>query len=241
MHAVIPDAQVRQAGRPLPGISPVGQADWITVDANYADQLAEKERLLRDVPDHVYRLLPQAEEVAQECLEQVLILLRSRDDFEVAGDCVRCPDGRRVDVGAGDPPLLILSRLLQEDLCLHMKVGDAHHLMGGLLCFPASWTLAEKVGKPLIGVHDPVDAYDDQMAKRVQRLFDGVQVGQPLWRANWLRYRDPDLFQPKREADQRDPTGPDAGFERSERQTLFRLPRTGAVVFAIHSTVAKRG
>ena len=240
MRAVIPESQVMQARQRLPGIRPVGQADWITVDANYADQLAEKARLVAECRDRVYGVLPAAEAPAAELLDEVLLLLRGRAEFVVQGSRVTCPDGRVVDVAVDDPPLLILSRLLQEDVCIHVKVGEAHHLVGASLCFPASWTLAEKLGKPLVGVHGPVPEYDDNLARRVQRLFDGVQVGHPIWRANWHRYADPDLFQPKLEATPRPPAGPDARFERSERQTLLRLPRTGAVVFAIHTTVAPR-
>lgn len=239
MKASIPQDQMRQAAQRLPGVRPVGQADWITVDANYADQIAEKQVLLGRHKSAVYQMLPAAADAAAELLEEVLALLLYRSDFALSDGLVTCPDGRSVDVGRGDP-LIVLSQVLQEDLCIHLKSGEVHYLMGALLCFPASWTLAEKIGKPLVGVHAPVDAYDAQLAKRVQRLFDGVQVGRPLWRANALRYEDPALYQPRAEADKRPGYGTERGqFMRSERQTLFRLPRTRAVVFAIHTIVAR--
>lgn len=221
---------------PLPGIRPVGQVDWITVDACYTAQIALKQTLLAQMPERVYQMRPDAELAAAELLDMTLQLLATRADFTVGPDGVLCPDGRLV-VLRDRPPLMVLSQLLQEDLCLHLKQGGVHHLMGALLCFPASWTLAEKIGRPLVGIHAPVHEYDDKLARRVQRLFDGVQVGQPIWRANLLRYDDPALHQPREEANPRPVGTSNSLYERSERQTLFRLPQSGAVVFAIHTVV----
>ncbi len=148
------------------------------------------------------------------------------------------PDG--VDVAISrDAPLDTLARLITEDLCLLQKKNEVHVLSAAILCFPASWTLAEKIGKPLVGIHDPVPEYDAGLARRVQRLFDGVKTGQPIWRANMLRYDDPSLFQPHLENQPRLPASKTAGFERSERQVVWRLPQSGTVVFSIHTTVAR--
>ena len=237
IFGTIPAAQRAQAARPLPGISPVGRADWVTVDGSYGPQVAYKQALLAERPALVHHVLPEAEDAAWELLEEVRSLLAKRTDFDVGPTHVQCPDGRRVSC-VDARPLIVLSRLLQEDLCIHVRQGDVHVLAGALLCFPAAWTLAEKIGKPLGAIHAPVAEYDAELARRVQRLFDGVQVGRPIWRANLLRYDDPILHQPHREAAPRAVGRPDSPFERSERQTLFRLPRTGAVVFAIHTVVA---
>jgi hypothetical protein len=59
----------------------------------------------------------------------------------------------------------------------------------------------------------------------------------PLARANLHRYDRPDLFQPHVEAAPR-PVGTAASpYLRSEWQVIRRLPRTGAVVFSIHTTM----
>jgi hypothetical protein len=75
----------------------------------------------------------------------------------------------------------------------------------------------------------------------VQRLFDGIRSGRPLWRFNALNYADPTLHQPRSESDRRPERHDDtAAYLRSERQSLWRLPRTQAVVFGIHTFVVKR-
>ena len=130
---------------------------------------------------------------------------------------------------------------MQEDLCILQKCGDEHVLTGAVLCFPASWTLSEKFMRPLIGIHDPVAEYDARLATRVQRLFDGVQVGRPLWRFNALWYSDPALHQPRSSSARREAHSAEEGaYLRSERQCILRLPRTNAVIFSIHSFVLKR-
>ena len=178
------------AARSLPGMQPLRGVDWITVDEAYSAQLAEKARLLAADQDAVLRILPAAREPVQELLNEVLELLRNRADFEVCDQDVICPDKSRAELNF-EVPLQTLSKLIQEDICILQKVGDEHVLTAALLCFPASWTLSEKIGKPLIAIHRPVPEYDTNIAKRVQRLFDGVRVSQPMWRANLLNYSEP--------------------------------------------------
>lgn len=239
LQAEIPDAQRQAAAARLPSMLPVAAGALLTVDDAYAAQLAEKARLIAADRASVIAATPGAEAALAETLDHVLADLSRRPDFEVAEAAVRRPDGATVGLDRADP-LLTLSRLVQEDICILQRQGGEHVLTAALLCFPAAWTLAEKIGRPLTRIHVPVPAYDDGIARRVQRLFDGVQPGRPLWRANLLRYDVPDLFQPYTEAERRKVGAADSAYERSERQTVFRLPVSGAVVFAIHTTVVRR-
>ncbi|MGL6212219.1 MAG: heme-dependent oxidative N-demethylase family protein, partial [Paracoccaceae bacterium] len=157
--------------------------------------------------------------------------------YKVESEAVLRPDGVEVPLDPSQP-LATLGRLVQEDLCVLQRQGDEHVLTGAVLCFPASWTLAEKIGRPLTGIHRPVPSYDSDIARRVQRMFDAIRVDQPLWRMNHLVYRDPTLHQPRREADPRvDRRG--GSYVRSERQCFVRLPVSQAVVFLIHTYVVQ--
>ncbi|MGR3813194.1 MAG: heme-dependent oxidative N-demethylase family protein, partial [Cognatishimia activa] len=153
-------------------------------------------------------------------------------------DSVARPDGRAVALNYKDP-LGTLAQLVQEDFCILQKQGNEHVLTGALLCFPASWTLAEKFMRPLVRIHKPVRSYDANIAKRVQRLFDGVRVGRPVWRFNALHYADAELFHPRTEDAPREDDHREQSFLRSERQVIMRLPETDAVVFAIHTYVVE--
>ena len=220
---------------PLPGIAPLNPADWLIVDEAYAAQMAERERLLETNRDAVVAMDPTAAPAVAELLEKVLEFLRAQDAYSVAGDHVIRPDGVRVAIDRDDP-LGTLGVLVQEDLCVMEKRGDEHVLTAAVLCFPSYWMLREKFLRPLIGIHVPVDVYDDNVAKRVQRLFDGIRPERPLWRFNLIWYDIDKLHNPRSESDPSPPRGrEEARFLRCERQALTRLPETGAVVFSIHT------
>ncbi len=234
----------------MPGTTPVAADAWLTVDEAYAAQLAERARLIVERPDAVMAHLPGSEPALGEVLERVLDALDAREDFALEARAVIRPDGRAVTLDARRP-LATLGHLVQEDFCLLEKPGgaEAHVLTAAILCFPANWTLAEKLGRPLGAIHAPVPQYVPRMAARVQRLFDALRPveegGRILMRMNAIGHCVPDLFQPRRENDppgqgqgQAQGRGQSAGgYLRIERQCLRKLPRSGAVVFSIHTTV----
>ena len=222
--------------RRLPGIRPLEADDWLMVDDAYAAQMAERDRLIAERPGEVMAALPEAAPAVAELMERFPSALAGLPGYRVGRGAVTRPDGVRV---ALDParPLATLGRLSQADLCLMERRGAEHVLTAAVLCFPAGWTLAEKLGRPLVRIHAPVAEYGPELAARVQRLFDAIRPEQPLWRVNVLAYATPELFAPRTEGDPRPQPAGHGGYVRSERQCLVKLPRTGAVVFSIHTAV----
>ncbi len=218
----------------LPGIVPLDPADWLIVDDAYAGQMALRDGLIAERQGDVHALAGSALAAARELYAEVLRRLPGQG-FEMGADAAIRPDGVTVPLDP-DAPLLTLGRLVQEDLCLMQLGPEAEHILtGAILCFPASWTLAEKINRPLTRIHVPVPSYDSDVAPRVQRLFDAIRPDRPLMRMNAHPYMVPDLYHPRREADPRPKTQGPAPYLRSERQCLLRLPNTGAVVFSIHT------
>ena len=230
LQDTLPEAQ--RGAAELPGVGPCAADDWLRVDEAYAAQMAYRAELIADRPEAVLWCDPAAVEAACEVLSEALLLLPGLG-FEVGEEQVTTPDGRHVALD-WSAPLWTLGHLVQEDICVLQKRGEEHVLTGAVLCFPANWRLADKAGRPLVGIHDTVVEYDDNIARRVQRLFDGVRVGRPLWRFNRLSYAEPDLHQPRRIADDRPRV-----FQRSERQCILRLPKSDAVIFTIHTWVVR--
>ncbi|SDZ13721.1 Protein of unknown function [Jannaschia faecimaris] len=213
----------------MPGMRPVKGA-WPVVDDAYAAQMAERARLMREYRAAIWAEVPGAEEALAELLATVLAGLPQA--FCRDGDSVTCPDGRVVSVSGH--PFEVINQMLQEDVMLLDRPSTAteHVLIAGLLCFPAYWTLAEKIGRPLTRIHEPVPGYDGDVALRVQRLFDRVPAGRAMWRANILPHTEAILHRPRPTARHGTTT---ARYIRSERQTVLRLPQTGAVMFAVHT------
>lgn len=237
LQSNIPDEMRDQRG--LPGVQPLGDDVWLRVDDAYGAQMAHRRSLISARRQDVYWHDPTAQSAAEEVLTQALGLLPALG-FDVSDDSCRCPDGVVIDLNS-DVPLAVLGQLVQEDICIMEKREAEHVLVAANLCFPASWRLREKMGRPLVGIHDTVEEYDDGVARRVQRLFDGVQVGRPMWRYNRLWYDDPELFQPRSALAPRRiaPGDTQAPYQRAERQCIVRLPVTGAVVFSIHTYVTR--
>ena len=225
--------------RRLPGTGPIAPDAWACMDDAYAAQMALRDRLIGTRRDDVYEARPDAADAEQEVLDRVVDLVCRWPGFEFRQNKMQRPDGVEIDLAGPGPALVKAGRLVQEDLCIMQDTGAGEYsLTAVLLCFPANWMLSEKLGRPLTGIHEPVDEYDENLAKRVERLFRAVRDGHPMRRYNFLAYEDPRLFTPGREAAVR-PTRRKATYLRSERQCILRLPKSGAALFSIHTFMVK--
>lgn len=226
--------------RRLPGVIPVGYADWFEVDDAYGAQMALRDELIAEQPELVLGLSEGARSAAAELFDLVLDLLPPLG-FAVEPEAVRRPDGVRVAFDPSDP-LRMLGRLVQCDLCLMQSDPEGqghgeHVLTGGVLCFPSGWRLPEKFMRPMMRIHAPIEIYSEDLGKRVQRLMDGVQEGRGLMRGT-AAHSQAHLHDPRSEYEF-DHAPEDSPFIRVERQCLFRLPRTRAVVFSIHTQIVR--
>ncbi|OOY22360.1 hypothetical protein BMI86_01745 [Thioclava sp. DLFJ5-1] len=226
--------------RRLPGVIPVTYEDWLEVDDAYAAQMGLRDRLIGEARDLVLGLSEHGRPAAEELYDLVLPMLPALG-FAGSAETVTRPDGAVVALDRADP-LATLGRLLQCDLCLmeadEAAFGHAEHVLtGGALCFPSGWTLREKFMRPMMRIHEPIEIYTDDLGKRVQRLLDGVREGRGLMRGTASRSAA-HLHDPRSEYEFAHAPA-DAPYIRVERQCLFRLPRTNAVIFSIHTQVVR--
>ena len=213
-----------------PGIQPLDPGGWLRRDGCFPDQMALRDRLLAERRDDVF-----ATDADEGPSRELLAAILSATGAVATDDAFLRADG--VAVPAGAHPLLVAARLVQEDLLILRRRDAGWVLTDGALCFPSHWTLREKMGRELDAIHAPVPFYAPDLAKRVRRLFDAMRPEQPLWRANWLIYPDADLHAPRREGEDKRADWSAGIFIRVERQSLVKLPRTGAVVFTIKTDI----
>ncbi len=218
----------------LPGLQPVAEGDWLRVDDAYAGQMAYRDQLIAQRREEV--VMRAAGPVAAEAalLEQVVANVLALPGYARVGGGILRPDGVVVGLASDENPIVIAARLAQEDFLILEQTPEGQVLTSGVLCFPASWTLGQKIGRNMLGIHQPVARYDENIAKRVNRVMDVLQQGNVVWRANVLCYNDPELYQPRLEHERRpfDPSKP--AWVRVERQSLMRLDAK-TTVFAIHT------
>ena len=123
----------------------------------------------------------------------------------------------------------------------------AYRLVGAAVAFPTDWRIADKLGHPMIALHTPIHGYAEQIGGPVDHFMAKLKPGRIYGRCNWfvsptfgLRW----IAQGSPEQQFAHVTPENAGetlFVRSERQTLRKLPETGAIVFTIGIYLAPLG
>lgn len=140
-----------------------------------------------------------------------------------------------------DGGLEAAARSIWEDLCILTRVepNEPYRLTGAAVAFPTDWRIAEKIGHPLHAVHEPIHGYAEQLSSGVDRFMDRLQPGEIFGRTNaFVLASDALRYLPGDDSMERfaHVTAANAGealFVRCERQTLRRLPDSGAIVFTI--------
>ena len=220
------------------GLSRLDLSRWIEPDRDLASQLAEKRRLAGERLDDILRSSEESLPAQRECLRLLCdyltehhpqIYRRDADRITIAGsDTIDLADASR-------PPIFTAGSLIQDDLVILERKDAGWTITAAHLAFPSSWSLAEKFMKPMDEVHGHVPGFSGgtRNATLIHRIFDNLQPDLPVERFNWsinrgyALYHPPGLKWAKGEGD------PELAYIRVERQTLRRLPQTGAIIFTI--------
>lgn len=118
---------------------------------------------------------------------------------------------------------------------LSADAGQNHPVLGGVVCFPSSWSLPEKIGLPLRAVHGPVPTVSESLGGAVDGFLSRLTANEAWSRENWGFSGDDELdHHPDRP---RSALSKDACLRttwlRLESQFFTRLPATGAILFGI--------
>jgi len=209
------------------GIQPLAPAQWLQPEADlelfYRHKTALYQTRLKDVCQSLPSSNPAQAELRDLMLEHLItdhshIYSRNKDRLV----------WQQFGADAAHADLQQCALWVAEDLCLLEQRADRFILTAGSVCSASHWKLSDKIGLELGAVHAPVPDYQTTLNERVNRLLKKLQPGKPLLRYNWSLQPDNELFW-----EAGDYSSLDAKFWRVERQTLRKLPRTGAVVFGI--------
>ncbi len=233
------------------GIRTMKEEEWFQVENDYSWHLKERRKLLQTRHDEVFAALPGSEAACYEVMsvladhlpkhhpsyfqrqDQRLITLENNESWNLQNPPKH--------------PLECAGLWVQEDLCVMEEApkdaddSGEYRLTAAVLCFPTRWHLLEKIGRPMSEIHDPIPGYREQINAPVNLFFSRLKVGQPIWRLNWGLNDDANLFQPNGFPGEglnprltEDNTA-DEVYLRVERQTLSKLPQSGAILFTIRS------
>jgi len=143
--------------------------------------------------------------------------------------------------------LRALGENLDEDFVFLLPSDDGDWTVSAfVVCFPNGFGLGEKLGWKMGDMHAPVPEFRAKLGKSLERFLTklprGVEHG--VQRVNWGIATSDELFTPhgthvyegEMLADDQ-AIRADECVLRVERQTLWKLPETGAVVFGIKTYI----
>lgn len=217
------------------GLRKLAPQEWLVVDDDFEQFFHNKQQSRERYGEKVYQALPGSEAAQLELQNLVMAHLINdhSNTYEFSRESIThrsCDLRWRVD----DESLWHTSLWIQEDICLMELHGDDYRLTAASVCAPSNWALEEKIGRSLDEIHHPVPGYAQQLSGRVNRLFTSLKPDKPLLRFNWSVQKSSELFWRSDLLQQSvDTEAPGELYWRVERQTLRRLPETGAIVFSI--------
>ncbi|WP_084397989.1 heme-dependent oxidative N-demethylase family protein [Henriciella aquimarina] len=199
--------------RIAPGLKPIPESRWLLPDTEKDTWLPGK-RIVMATRPHDTVLGETDGEPARELLSMI---------GEAIGRSPHHSWENAVEAAAS---------LVSDDLCLLERDTDgAWVLTAAAVAAPTYWWPEDQIGLALDSLHHPVPGGDPELATRINRIFDGLQPDRVLERFNWTIQPEGTRYTPERPS----PEGmtPEQLFLRVERQTLRKLPETGAICFTI--------
>ncbi|RDL50096.1 hypothetical protein BLJAPNOD_01213 [Ensifer sp. M14] len=221
------------------GLTQLDPDRWIEPDDQIQHYLNQKAHLLAQSRGAVFVAEDGTEQAQNEVLQILSDYLPTRyPDIYCRQDNLMIVGGSRVAL-SGDDALVIAGSLIQDDLAIMQRSDRGWRLGAAYIAFPSSWSLAEKFGRTMDEIHAPVPGFGDgtRNAELIARMFDNLPPGRFVERFNWAVNVDGSLHLPKSKSESLSATAieltEESAFIRIERQTLRKLPETGAIVFTI--------
>lgn len=131
---------------------------------------------------------------------------------------------------------LALGQFWEADyLLLKCDADNEIRLYGGCLCFPSSWRLSDKLGKPIEFIHGPVPGLNQSIGQGIHKFLAALKPGIASLRHNWGLARSAELnHHPDRSLPRLDATvNANEIWLRVEHQAVVALPKSGGILFGI--------
>jgi len=209
------------------GVRALDLDEWLVFDERSEAELATKRSLSAERHDEVFRAEPGTRAAGAEVEALVRRWLERHGPTPAGAASGSRPPGV-------DHPLEAAALLVPEDLCLMVERDGRAVLAAGAVHFPSHWRLSEKMGRSLTEIHRPVHHYEADLATKVDTFLRRLTPERPVIRRN-VSVHDHDALHRPEPPEQYEhlQVRPEDLWVRSERQTLLRLPTSGAVLFTI--------
>lgn len=234
------------------GIRNMKTDEWIELDNEWMKYHDLKKKRILERRTEVYGTLPEAYPGAMECLAELRKYLPARYPtlFQKTQQGIRIlATGEEFNTVEPEcDPMLIAAQLLQDDIAIMVEQPDEQYwLKGGAIMLAGFWRFSDKVNTPLAYIHTSGDVpkYATHLKTGMDKFFKRLTPEAPVVRNNYFLQTDPHLDWSVSIGPEDSPnvgwnTADEAAdineiYYRSERQSLRRLPISGAVVFTIRT------
>ena len=227
---------------------------WILIGAEHADMMQQKCERLDRCEAFYYGSLPDSLPAQRELRERVTahLLADHPDCFEQCGSRILSRvTGQAIDLeDDSKEPLLQLSYLIEEDFMLLDQAEGSMRITAASNAYSSSGRLVAAVGHGMEWAHERVPQLTSKLGPRIERVLSSIHVNAPTERFNWqvtplatvfFPHADPHaanaaaMHEVLRDLRHDPARAGDLLWMRAERQTLRRLPDTGAVAFSLHT------
>ena len=227
---------------------------WIELDNHYPKFHADKKRRLEERVEKCVHTHPDAYPAAIELLEELTDYLPARYPSMFKRTAVGIDNMwsnesfNIIERPLKENPMAMCARLVQDDLALMIERPDGqYYLLGGAVLLAGFWRLTDKLGMPLSEIHTSgnVPHYKEKLETGMMKFFTRLRPETMYCRNNYFLQVDDNLPWSVSIGEEDAPVVSWSTAEkdkaiahhwfRSERQSLRRLPKTGAVVFTIRT------
>ncbi|KAL4909636.1 hypothetical protein BDW74DRAFT_165072 [Aspergillus multicolor] len=228
--------------------------EWIELDNHYPRYHADKARRLKERGEKCCATAPEAWDAAIEYLEELITYLPERYPTmfrKTPTGLTNLLTNETFDIRQRplpEDPMAIAARLVQDDLAIMIEKPDGeYYLLAGAVLLAGFWRLSDKYGMRLSEIHTSADVpgYKEKLEKGMMNFFRRLKPEDPVVRNNYFIQVDDDLAWSHSIGSEDSPVvswntaQKDKAIEhhyfRSERQSVRRLPKTGAVAFTIRT------
>ncbi|KAJ5385450.1 hypothetical protein N7517_003361 [Penicillium concentricum] len=228
--------------------------EWIELDNHYLKYHADKARRIQDRGSKCCHTAPEAMDAAIELLEELCTYLPERYPSmftKTATGITNKVTNETFNITQRplpEDPMATAARLVQDDLALMIERADGeYYLLAGAVLLAGFWRLSDKFGMRLSEIHTSGDVpqFKNKLEKGMMNFFRRLRPEEPVLRNNYFIQVDDNLAWSGSIGSEDAETvswntaeknrAIENHFFRSERQSLRRLPRSGAVVFTIRT------
>lgn len=235
------------------GTRPMEPAQWLAIGPDHTSFLREKRGRLKANPLPFYRTTPGSLSAQIELRDRIVahLLAQHADVFTMAnGRLVDQVEGTAHELDSpGAEPLAVIGQFLEEDFILLQQVDGQDQITAAANAYSSSGRIVSSVGRSIPWAHKFVPTLNDQLGPRIDRVLGNIKVDAPVERFNWLLTPISSRLFPE------DPHAANTAavgkinaalvenpirageilWIRVERQTLLRLPESGALAFSIYT------